>query len=103
MNRSRVIAENLTVWASSVARPRLISLGWMIYTSTVRPRASSRFLIANVPVLLALGISDEVEMLGLKGSKKRKSKKLDEDYMVCLASAPVLSVPQLFFFFSARA
>ncbi|OAX37722.1 hypothetical protein K503DRAFT_719344 [Rhizopogon vinicolor AM-OR11-026] len=29
----------------------------------------------------ALGISDEVEMLGLKGSKKRKGKKLDEDYM----------------------
>lgn len=102
MNRSRVIVENLTVWASLVARPRLISLGWMIYTLTVRPRASSQFLIANVPVLLALGISDEVEMLGLKGSKKRKSKKLDEDYMVCLASALVLSVPQLFVL-SARA
>ena len=31
---------------------------------------------------LALGISDEVEMYGLKGSKKKKSKKLDEDYVV---------------------
>ncbi|KAG9311141.1 hypothetical protein JVU11DRAFT_9056 [Chiua virens] len=28
----------------------------------------------------ALGIIDEVEQLGLKGSKKRKGKKLDEDY-----------------------
>lgn len=30
----------------------------------------------------ALGITDEVEQLGLKGNKKKKSKKLDEDYMV---------------------
>ncbi|KAL4077501.1 hypothetical protein J3A83DRAFT_4356538 [Scleroderma citrinum] len=29
----------------------------------------------------ALGITDEVEKLGLKGSKKKKSKKLDEDYL----------------------
>ncbi|KAI6009958.1 hypothetical protein EDC04DRAFT_837620 [Pisolithus marmoratus] len=29
----------------------------------------------------ALGITEEVEKLGLKGSKKRKSKKLDEDYL----------------------
>ncbi|KAH7907254.1 hypothetical protein BJ138DRAFT_522413 [Hygrophoropsis aurantiaca] len=29
----------------------------------------------------ALGITDEVDRLGLKGSKKKKSKKLDEDYM----------------------
>ncbi|KAG0706271.1 hypothetical protein DFH29DRAFT_191520 [Suillus ampliporus] len=29
----------------------------------------------------ALGITDEVEKLGLKGSKKKKSRKLDEDYM----------------------
>ena len=33
---------------------------------------------------LALGISDEVEFYGLKGSKKKKSKKLDEDYVVRL-------------------
>lgn len=30
----------------------------------------------------ALGISDEVELYGLKGNKKKKGKKLDEDYMV---------------------
>lgn len=31
---------------------------------------------------VALGITDEVEALGLKGSKKKKGRKLDEDYMV---------------------
>lgn len=30
----------------------------------------------------ALGITDEVEKLGLKGNKRKKSKKLDEDFMV---------------------
>ncbi len=30
----------------------------------------------------ALGITDEVEMYGLKGSKKKKGKKLDEDFIV---------------------
>ena len=34
------------------------------------------------PMFVALGISEEVEQLGLKGSKKKKSKKLDEDYLV---------------------
>jgi hypothetical protein len=40
----------------------------------------------------ALGITDEVEMLGLKGSKKKKSKKLDEDYMVRNILLPALSL-----------
>jgi len=30
----------------------------------------------------ALGIAEEVEALGLKGSKKKKGRKLDEDYNV---------------------
>ena len=34
----------------------------------------------------ALGIADEVDRLGLKGSKKKKSKKLDEDWMVIVAA-----------------
>ena len=92
MNHSRVIAVNLTAWGSSVARLRLISLGWMIFTSMVR-LGIPYLLFANTLVSSALGISDEVEMLGLKGSKKRKSKKLDEDYMVCSTSALVSSVP----------
>ena len=33
---------------------------------------------------IALGITDEVEALGLKGSKKKKGRKLDEDYMVSI-------------------
>lgn len=33
----------------------------------------------------ALGIADEVDRLGLKGSKKKRSKKLDEDWMVLIA------------------
>ena len=49
------------------------------------------------PVLLlrtlgpALGISDEVDRLGLKGSKKKKSKKLDEDWMVTITPNFLLS------------
>ena len=32
----------------------------------------------------ALGITEEVEKLGLKGSKKKRGKKLDEDFIVKL-------------------
>lgn len=31
----------------------------------------------------ALGITDEVEKFGLKGTKKKKGRKLDEDFVVC--------------------
>jgi hypothetical protein len=37
-------------------------------------------------LVAALGIADEVDRLGLKGSKKKKSKKLDEDWMVIVAA-----------------
>jgi histone-lysine N-methyltransferase SETD2 len=33
-----------------------------------------------------LGISDEVEKLGLKGNKRKKSRKLDEDFTVTFHS-----------------
>lgn len=46
----------------------------------------------NIP---ALGISDEVEKLGLKGSKKRKSKKLDEDYAPILKPLQEKDVPKV--------
>jgi hypothetical protein len=52
---SRRCAESSTAW-------RLLTLFGAIFT--------------------ALGISDEVEMFGLKGNKKKKSKKLDEDWVV---------------------
>ena len=34
----------------------------------------------------ALGISEEVELLGLKGSRKKKGRKLDEDFIVRILS-----------------
>jgi [histone H3]-lysine36 N-trimethyltransferase len=33
---------------------------------------------------LALGIADEVERLGLKGNRRKKGKKLDEDFNVSI-------------------
>lgn len=43
----------------------------------------------------ALGISDEVEKLGLKGNKKKKSKKLDEDYAPILKPLQEKDVPKV--------
>lgn len=43
----------------------------------------------------ALGITDEVEQLGLKGNKKKKGKKLDEDYVVGLSVKWGISGPML--------
>lgn len=47
------------------------------------------------PYVSALGISDEVEKLGLKGSKKKKSKKLDEDYAPILKPLQEKDVPKV--------
>lgn len=47
------------------------------------------------PSAPALGITDEVEKLGLKGSKKRKSKKLDEDYAPVLKPLQDKDVPKV--------
>lgn len=77
-----VTVGNRTAWAFLAVRPKQTLVGWTISILTVRvfplrfPQ-SKPFL--GFP---ALGITDEVEQLGLKGNKKRKSKKLDEDYMV---------------------
>jgi len=43
----------------------------------------------------ALGITDEVERLGLKGSKKKKGKKLDEDYMPDLKPIVEKDIPKV--------
>ncbi|KAL6308930.1 hypothetical protein BKA93DRAFT_724617 [Sparassis latifolia] len=43
----------------------------------------------------ALGISEEVAVLGLKGSKKRKSKKLDEDFIPTLKPLQEKDVPKV--------
>lgn len=49
----------------------------------------------------ALGITDEVEKLGLKGNKRKKSKKLDEDYMVLPHTFILHPVPAHRHFFTA--
>ncbi|EIW76613.1 SET domain-containing protein [Coniophora puteana RWD-64-598 SS2] len=43
----------------------------------------------------ALGISDEVEKYGLKGSKKKKGRKLDEDYMPELTPILLKDIPKV--------
>ncbi|TFY61091.1 hypothetical protein EVJ58_g4716 [Rhodofomes roseus] len=43
----------------------------------------------------ALGISEEVAVLGLKGSKKRKSKKLDEDFIPTLKPLIEKDIPKV--------
>lgn len=43
----------------------------------------------------ALGITDEVEKLGLKGNKKKKGRKLDEDYMPELKPLLEKDIPKL--------
>ncbi|KAI9508050.1 hypothetical protein F5148DRAFT_1303778, partial [Russula earlei] len=43
----------------------------------------------------ALGIAEEVDRLGLKGSKKKKSKKLDEDWMPILKPLALKEVPKV--------
>lgn len=48
----------------------------------VRSFLSLSAFLATHTLLPALGITEEVEALGLKGSKKKKGKKLDEDFTV---------------------
>jgi len=47
------------------------------------------------PYITALGITDEVEKLGLKGGKKKKGKKLDEDYAPILKPLQEKDVPKV--------
>lgn len=42
-------------------------------------------LIAGCADSIALGIHDEVDALEMKGNKKKKSRKLDEDFVVRLS------------------
>lgn len=57
----------------------------MSYTSKV----FCQFCMLNIYLTFtcaALGISDEVDKFALKGNKKKKGRKLDEDYMVSMIS-----------------
>ena len=85
--RSRVIAERTSALALLAGRRRPIWLGWT--TSILMVRSFRRlYSLYSYALLTALGIADEVDRLGLKGSKKKKSKKLDEDWMVRAAGNP---------------
>lgn len=87
---NHVTAASPTALVFLEARPRRILLEWTTFIWMVSERSVHRECYTFTLLLpLALGITDEVEKLGLKGSKKRKSKKLDEDYLVC----PFLCVP----------
>ena len=96
MKRSSAFVESLIVWHTLAGRPRQILLLWMTYISMVRfIHLSGTPLPPIHPYVSALGISDEVEKLGLKGSKKKKSKKLDEDYAPILKPLQEKDVPKV--------
>ena len=69
---------------SSEAKYRPIWAPWMTFTSKVSLGCES----AHQPVTLmsccatALGVSEEIAALGLKGNKKKRAKRLDEDFNV---------------------
>ena len=77
-----VTAENRTAWASLAGRPKQTLVAWTISILMVRVSLLGSLQSKLYLGSAALGISDEVEKLGLKGNKKRRGKKLDEDYMV---------------------
>lgn len=82
------------MWGLLEARLRRILLLWMICISMASFHTYILDALAHLHIL-ALGISDEVEKLGLKGSKKRKSKKLDEDYAPILKPLQEKDVPKV--------
>lgn len=93
MKHSSAFVESRIVWGISAARLRRILLLWMICTSMVCP--TRLFLAPTHLYISALGITDEVEKFGLKGNKKRKSKKLDEDYAPVLKPLQDKDVPKV--------
>jgi len=93
MKHSSAFVESQIVWGTLAARLRLILLLWMIYSSMVG--VTSLFERLHSPRISALGITDEVEKLGLKGSKRKKSKKLDEDYAPILKPLQDKDVPKV--------
>jgi hypothetical protein len=89
MTHNPATVVSLIALASWAAKHRQILVEWTISTWMVRSSLFSGFP-ALITLRLALGITEEVEKLGLKGSKKKKGKKLDEDYVV---SAIILHRP----------
>jgi hypothetical protein len=87
MMHSRVIVARRSALASLVGRHRRILLEWTTSISMVRFFLPCHRTLLRAFVV-ALGIADEVDRLELKGSKKKKSKKLDEDWMVITTMDP---------------
>lgn len=64
-----------------MARPRLTLLPWM--TCTLMVRLVNFYAYSIGLPCSALGITDEDDLIALKGTKKRKGKKIDDpDFMV---------------------
>ena len=83
MKHSRATVANQNAWASLVVRLRRILVAWMTCISKVLlcyHLSDTRLIIMRA----ALGISDEVDKFALKGNKKKKGRKLDEDYTVSI-------------------
>jgi histone-lysine N-methyltransferase SETD2 len=58
-----------------------------LYIDGERDVGVSAIQWAHPLLLTALGIADDVAALGLKGTKKKKGRKLDEDFIVCSGRA----------------
>jgi hypothetical protein len=73
-----------TASARLEARRKPISAVWMTYTLTVSNVIQRHHSCPlTISMISALGIADDVAALGLKGTKKKKGRKLDEDFIVC--------------------
>jgi hypothetical protein len=89
-----VIVESLTVSVSLVARLRqtcLLSTTciWMVSSVSPYPQPAH-----PSPSPLALGITDEADIMELKGSKRKKGKKIDDpDFMPTMK--PISSVKEV--------
>lgn len=87
MSPRSATAESPTARATSEARPRPTWAGWTTSTSTVSYSCAASPELSYIDAgssSAALGIAEEVAALGLKGTKKKKGKKLDEDFTVSL-------------------
>jgi hypothetical protein len=90
----RAIVESLIVSASLAARLRQTYLLSMICIWMVSPLVPYPQPTHPSPSPLALGITDEADIMELKGSKRKKGKKIDDpDFMPTMK--PISSVKEV--------
>ena len=78
-----VTVGNTTVWAILGAKHKRMLLPWTTFIWMVRFTLAPDSLQLITHRLQALGITDEADLLELKGSRKKKGKKIDDpDFMV---------------------